>query len=210
MYKKAQQHFKKADPILHKASLLHDIDDVRPSPDLFYDIARAIVSQQLSGKAADTIFARLEIIVGRNNFTPERIVLLDEGDLRSAGLSQAKVNGLKALAEAVMSEKLDLEGIHALGDEGVIETLTTVKGIGPWTAEMILMFSLGRADIFSMGDLGLKKGIMHLYGLKKMPSERTMKALMKKWSPYNTYASRILWRVADGQKMQNAKLKMKN
>ena len=205
MYKKAQQHFKKADPLLYKASLLHTIDDVVPSLDIFRDIIRAITSQQLSGKAADTIFERLEIIIGKNTFVPERVLSLDEDTLRSAGLSRAKVVSIKSLAHAVVHKVLNLETIYILPDTHVIESLTTVKGIGPWTAEMILMFSLGRTDIFSTGDLGLKKGMMHVYNLKKLPSERMIKKRSVVWSPYRTYAARVLWRVADEAKNKKAK-----
>ena len=100
-----------------------------------------------------------------------------------------------ALAKA--ADKLDLAKIHLHKDEKIIELLTSVKGIGPWTAEMILMSSLGREDIFSKGDLGLRKGIMRLYGLRKMPSDKLMDKLAKAWSPYRTYAAKVLWRVAD-------------
>lgn len=197
MYHLAKKHFKKSDPVLYRAARLYTIDDIRRSPDVFRDLIHAIVNQQLSGKAADTIFGRLETLTGRASITPKSILKLRPSSLRACGLSAAKAETIRGLARAVMDEKFDLRTIHAHPDEKVVELLTSVKGIGPWTAEMILMFSLGRVDIFSKGDLGLRKGIMRLYGLRTMPSERTMDRLARAWKPYRTYAARILWRVAD-------------
>ena len=217
MYYLAKKHFKKADPILYATARLHDIADVRRSRDVFGDIVHAIVNQQLSGKAADTIYGRLEMLVGGKRkqgkewgkdrpsvLSPQAILKLPTPALRKCGLSAAKVKSIKSLAKAVVrkrcAEKLDLAKIHLRDDDKVMELLTSIKGIGPWTAEMILMFSLGRQDIFSKGDLGLRKGIMRLYKLKKMPSDSFMDKLAKAWSPYRTYAARVLWRVADGGK----------
>lgn len=200
MYHKAKLHFKTADPILYKAALLHAIEDVVKSPDVFGDLVHAITNQQLSGKAAATIYGRVKEKCGKGGITPKNILKLTGVQLRTCGLSEAKVRAVKNVAEAVRDKKLDLKNIHLEEDGKVIETLTSVKGIGPWTAEMILMFSLGRVDIFSKGDLGLRKGIMHLYGLKKMPTDKQMDTLAKMWAPYRTYAARVLWRVADGKK----------
>ena len=197
MYSRAKLHFKKADPLLYEAARLHDIADIRRSRDVFRDIVRAIVNQQLSGKAAETIFCRLEEKV---SITPVSIADISVPALRSCGLSEVKAKTIKALARAILKNtQLDLAVIHTYPDDKVIELLTSIKGIGPWTAEMILMSSLGRTDIFSKGDLGLKKGIMHLYGLPKLPSDRLMDKLSRAWSPYRTYAARVLWRVADGR-----------
>jgi len=229
MYHRAKLHFKKADPILYRAAKLHKIADIRRSRDIFGDLVHAIVNQQLSGKAADTIYGRLEakcktqnaklkiedvnkLDEGKlkhvkgwggnksSNITPQAILNLSTSSMRTCGLSEAKTKSIKGLAKAAVRKDIDLAKIHLHDDEKIMELLTSIKGIGPWTAEMILMFSLGRQDIFSKGDLGLRKGIMHLYGLKKMPSDRTIEKLAKRWSPYRTYAARVLWRVADGEK----------
>ncbi len=200
MYSKAKLHFKKADPLLHKAALDFDIDDVVASKDLFRDIIRTIVGQQLSGKAADTIFGRFRRLFAPGGITAKKVLLLTDLQMRECGLSGNKTRAIRNLAEKVTSGELDLKKIPFLKDEEVLSELTKVKGIGPWTAEMVLMFSLGRTDIFSLGDLGLRKGIMHLYDLKKWPSEKRFNAMLKAWSPYRTYAARILWRVADRKK----------
>lgn len=202
MYKKAQAHFKKSDPILHAASLPHEIDNIEVSDNLFKDIIRAIAGQQLSGKAADTIFGRLETLLGKKDFNAQNIATLNDISLRECGFSNTKIKAIKNLAATVTAAHIDLDNIHTLEDIKVIETLTQVKGIGPWTAEMILMFSLGREDIFSAGDLGLKKGIMYTYNLRTLPSEKKILQLSKKWQPYRTYAARILWRVADEKKIK--------
>ncbi len=216
MYNRAKLHFKKADPILYQSAQLHDIADIRRSKDVFGDLIRAIVNQQLSSKAADTIYSRLESLVhnrskskeGRGKFGKSRSPVLDPrsiaglkaSSLRKCGLSSAKAATIKGVAKAIIDGEIDLSTIHTLTDEKIIDLLTSLKGIGQWTAEMILMSSLGRIDIFSKGDLGLRKGIMRLYGLKKMPSDMTMERLGKAWSPYRTYAARLLWKVADEAK----------
>jgi 3-methyladenine DNA glycosylase/8-oxoguanine DNA glycosylase len=218
MYHLAKAHFKKVDPVLYRVAQIHRIADIRRSRDVFGDLVNAIINQQLSGKAAATIYERLEALIlkkaakkmnrgGRQwgkgkpgAVTPKSIATIRMSTLRKCGLSEAKAKSIKSLAKAVVGKKLDLANIHLYEDDKVMELLISQKGIGPWTAEMILMFSLGRRDIFSKGDLGLRKGIMRLYGLKKMPGDKFMDKLAKTWSPYRTYAARVLWRVADGGK----------
>jgi DNA-3-methyladenine glycosylase II len=117
--------------------------------------------------------------------------------MRDQGISWAKIKYIKDLAQKVVDHEVDLVQIETLSDEEVIIALTKVKGIGRWTAEMFLMFALARPDIFSTGDLGLKRAIQKLYGLKVEPDEKKLLQLSKKWSPYRTYAARILWRTLD-------------
>lgn len=200
MYHLAQKHFKQTDALLYRASVLHSVSDVERSKNVFEDVVRAIVNQQLSGKAAETIFGRLETLLGKKKFNASNVLGFKHAELRACGLSKAKAQTIHGLAQAVVKKEIDLVTLHTLSDGEVVANLTSIKGIGPWTAEMILMFSLGRIDIFSPGDLGLRKGIMHLYGLKRLPSDAQMKKLTKKWSPYRTYASRVLWRIADAKK----------
>ncbi len=200
MYAAAKRHFKKVDPRLHQAALEWDIVDVTPSDDLFRDIVWTVIGQQLSSRAADTIFDRFQKLFSLGLITPPKILALDDSVMRSCGLSGAKARAIKNFADTVQSRTLDIKAIPLLADELVIAELTKVKGIGPWTAEMILMFSLGRPDVFSKGDLGLRKGVMQLYGLKKFPSEKKLSTIIAPWSPYRTYAARVLWKVADAQK----------
>ncbi len=200
MYHKAQKHFKKVDKTLHRASLGFKIENLKPSDDIFQDIVWTIVGQQLSGKAADTIFERFKRLFPRGKITAKKILALKDEKIRKCGLSGAKARAVKNLSEHIASGKLKINKFAGLSDEDVLSELTQVKGIGPWTAQMILMFSLARADVFSKGDLGLRKGIMRLYGMKNPPSEKKMDSLTAPWSPYRTYAARVLWKVADKAK----------
>jgi DNA-3-methyladenine glycosylase II len=200
MYKKAQKHFAKADKRLHKASLKFDIPDITHSDDLFRDIVWTIIGQQLSGKAADTIFERFASLFKDKKLVAEKILKLEESAMRGAGLSGAKARAIRNFSEKVLSGELKLEDLKKIDEVSVVAELTKVKGIGPWTAEMILMHSLGRSDIFSAGDLGLMKGLKELYGLRSLPDKKKVEKLSKAWSPYRTYAARVLWRVADSKK----------
>ena len=200
MYKKAQEHFKKADKRLHRASLQFEIPDIERSDDLFRDIVWTIIGQQLSGKAADTIFERFASLFKNKKLVAEKILKLEESAMRSAGLSGAKARAIRNFSEQVLSGELKLEDLKKIDEASVVVELTKVKGIGPWTAEMILMFSLGRTDVFSAGDLGLMKGMRELYGLRALPDAKKVEKISKAWSPYRTYAARVLWRVADSKK----------
>jgi len=200
MYKKAQEHFKKADKRLHKASLQFDIPDITHSDDLFRDIVWTIIGQQLSGKAADTIFDRFASLFADKRPVAEKILKLEESAMRSVGLSGAKARAIRNFSEQVLRGELKLEDLKNIDEASVVAELTKVKGIGPWTAEMILMFSLGRHDVFSAGDLGLMKGLKELYGLRKLPDAKKVEKLSRAWSPYRTYAARVLWRIADAKK----------
>ncbi|MEN9523985.1 MAG: hypothetical protein RL536_54 [Candidatus Parcubacteria bacterium] len=151
MYHLAKEHFKKFDQILYKAACLHNIKNITRSRDVFRDLVSAVTGQQLSGKAADTIFGRLETLVGRTGMAPRSILKLRIEAMRKCGLSNAKAKTIRTIAKAVIDKKLNLINIHKHDDKTVVELLTSVKGIGPWTVEMILMFSLGRTDIFSKG-----------------------------------------------------------
>lgn len=200
MYSEARKHFKKHAPLLHSAALEFEIEDVKRSDDLFRDIVWTIIGQQLSGKAADTIFERFVKLLPDELVIPENIIELSDNKMRGAGLSGAKSRAIRDLSVKVISDEVNLETLPSLSDQEVMAELTKVKGIGPWTAEMILMFSLDKTDVFSLGDLGLRKGLMHLHGWKTLPSDKKLLAVIEKWSPYRTYAARILWKIADKQK----------
>lgn len=147
----------------------------------FEDLVDAICSQQLSGKAAQTIFGRVKQFLGK--ITPENILSKDDEDLRKCGLSYAKIKYVKDLADKVRNSNIEIRKLDTLSDEEIINELTKVKGIGRWTAEMFLMFSLARQDVFPLDDLGINKAMKKLK-LKK--SDR--------WKPYRTLAGWYLWR----------------
>jgi len=155
-----------------------------PSPDPFTALVRAVLGQQLSVKAAASIALRLESATGSD---PTRILALDPGDLRGLGLSWAKVRTVRAIADAALSGQIDFAHLTTLPDDEVIAALLPLPGIGRWTAEMFLMFSLARPDVFSFGDLGLRRGLEHFY-----PGQ-TPDDLLARWSPHRTLAARYLW-----------------
>lgn len=160
----------------------------------FEDLVDAICSQQLSGKAAQTIFRRVKICLTK--VTPQNILTKTDQELRDCGLSWAKVSYVKDLANHVTNGKLQVTKLDNLSDDEVIKELVAVKGIGRWTAEMFLMFSLGRADIFPVDDLGIKKGLEKVTG-KKWNKVKSAKFAEKHWKPYRTVASWYLWRSLD-------------
>jgi DNA-3-methyladenine glycosylase II len=163
-----------------------------PKSKYFIDLLEAITNQQLSGKAASTIFGRVKDLC-KGGITPEAILKLSEAKLRNAGLSFAKIKYVKDLADKVKRQEVKVESMENLSDEEVIMELVKVKGIGRWTAEMFLMFSLGRPDVFPVDDLGIKKGFEKVTG-KTFDREKSAKFAEKHWKPWRTVASWYLWR----------------
>ncbi len=199
MFEKALDHFKKTDPILFElGKSINSLAINLETQDHFKRLVRAIVGQQLSVKAAHTIYSRFEKLFPKLQITPEKIIKLDKEKLRSCGISYSKIGYIKDLSQIVIDKKLVLETIHKEDDETVIKNLMIVKGIGPWSAEMFLMFALERPDIFSAGDRGLQNAMKKLYGLKNPSKERLIK-ISNKWSPYKTYACMILWKSLDNE-----------
>lgn len=194
--KKAIFHFKKVDPILYKICIkIGEIEVravVRPDNYLEY-LCREIVGQQLSGKAAGSIWKKFVSIIPEGKVTPKAINLMTPDDIRAAGLSWAKAKYIKDLAEKVLNKEVHLNKLEKMADEEVIAELVKVKGIGRWTAEMFLIFTLARPDVFSLGDLGLKNAIKKLYGIEN-PTKEQMEKLSLKWSPYRSTACLILWK----------------
>lgn len=160
-------------------------------------LVRAIVGQQLSTRAAAAIYRRLADRYGGREPTPQEILADDPDELRSVGLSRAKVVFLRSLAEHVMDGSLELERLDELPDEEVIARLTAVKGIGTWSAHMFLMFHLQRPDVLAVGDLGIRKAMVSTYGLDALPAPAEMEAIAACWRPYRTLACRYLWRSLD-------------
>jgi len=197
MDKKILLHFQSVDPIL--ASLIEKVGPltISKSTDYFFHLCREIIGQQLSGKVADVIFARFEKLFSHKKITPQTVLKYSEETLRSTGMSWSKTRFIRDLAQTVVNKDINLEQLAQRNNEEVIKELTKVKGIGPWTAEMFLMFTLGREDIFSHGDLGLRRAIQKLYHFKKEPTRKQIEKISRKWSPYRTYACRILWNSLD-------------
>lgn len=200
MHEKALRHFKKADPALHKATLKHQAalepSERRPK-DPFVSLCRSIVGQQLSGKAARAIWGRFITLFPKDTPTPLRLQKLNDMRLREAGLSFGKIKALRALSETARTKKKLFANLHTLPDDTIREALLPIHGVGPWTVEMFLMFTLNRPDVFSPGDLGLRKGIQRLDKLDEVPSPKEAALRAASWAPHRTHASLILWAITD-------------
>lgn len=192
-------HFKKNDPILYSVITPSVSFTLNKSNDIFFSLVESIISQQLSVKASDTIVKRFIALFPKNQITPEFTLSLTRESLRNVGMSWSKADYVQNIARAILEKKLDIANLHATSDEEVITQLTQIKGIGRWTAEMFLMFTLAREDVFSVGDVGLQNAIQTLYKLKKKPTPKQMITLSNRWKPYRTYACRILWMFKDNK-----------
>jgi DNA-3-methyladenine glycosylase II len=195
MYSEAISHFKKTDPLLYELARSIDPIVLEKSQNHFIRLVRAIVGQQLSVKAASTIFGRFEKLF-KKEINAKEILSLPDDDIRACGISYPKIKYIKDLSEKVQAKELLLETFEEADESTIIENLTKVKGIGTWSAEMFLMFALARPDVFSVGDLGLRNAMIKLYGLQSPTNEKLL-TISKKWSPYRTYACRILWQSLD-------------
>lgn len=169
----------------------------RPA-DHYGALLRAITGQQLSVKAAARIYERVLEFFGGQTPTPAQILAADPERMRAAGgLSRAKTGYLRSLAEEVVSGRLELERLGELPNQQVIEELVAVKGLGEWTAQMFLMFHLGREDVMPTGDLGIRRAVMVEYGLEEMPGQEQLIELSDRWRPHRTLACLYLWASVD-------------
>jgi len=200
--RKAVRHLKAADPAL--AAIIAKAGpfamQLKSSRSLFGALAEAIVYQQLSNKAAATIYGRVEALFPRATvgFTPKHILGASDDALRGCGLSRAKVLAVQDLARRVQSGELPtLEAAQALADEDLIERLVKVRGIGRWSAEMFLMFRLGRPDVLPLDDYSLRKAYAKAFGKRKLPTPQALGKHGEKWRPYRTVASWYLWRTLE-------------
>lgn len=202
MSAKARKHLADSDPTM--AALIERVGKIdlatrlrrrkeeRPA-DAYGALLRAIVGQQLSTKAARTIYLRVLDLFGGTTPSPEQLLEAREEDLRGAGLSGRKTEYIRDLASHVLSGELELNRLDELGDEEVIEEIVAVRGLGRWTAEMFLLFHLERPDVISGGDLGIRKAIQVEYGLEEMPPPTRVMEISEPWSPYRSLASLYLW-----------------
>jgi DNA-3-methyladenine glycosylase II len=169
---------------------------LRPRRDRFGTLVRAIIGQQISSKAAASIDAKLKALAG-DPHAPGPLLGVGETGLRGVGLSGVKAKYVLNLAEAVDSGRVPLDKAHRWDDDEVVARLTSIKGIGVWTAEMFLIFSLGRPDVFPVGDLGVRAAIRDRLGLAELPKPGVCRALAEPWRPFRSVASWYLWRSLD-------------
>ncbi len=200
----ALEHLVAADPLLGALVKAHGPLDGeqrrrgRPA-DAYGSLLRSIVGQQLSTKAARTIYGRLIDLYGGHTPAPEQIVTTDAAELRGVGLSGAKAAYLRSLAEHVIDGELELDRLTELEDDEVVAQLTAVKGLGPWTAHMFLIFHLGRPDVLPVGDLGVRRAVQLAYGMDDLPARPELERIAEPWRPYRSLASLYLWRSLDNE-----------
>jgi DNA-3-methyladenine glycosylase II len=196
------QHLRTVDHVLR--GLIDERGPIDPEtdrrgsrPDAYQALARAIVGQQLSTKAAASIWGRVTELFGGGTPSPAQLLEVDGQALRDAGLSWSKVGFLNDLAERVEDGRLDLDRLGALSDEDVIAELTEIKGVGRWTAEMFLIFHLARPDVISTGDLGIRRAAQIAYELDDLPGPTDLERIAEPWRPHRTLACLYLWRSLD-------------
>ncbi len=181
------------DPVMAEAIRRVGPCTLTPNPDIFEALVDAIISQQISVKAADTMVARVRKVLPDGLITPGALIALDHDDLRALGLTTPKSRYIRNLTEQVVSGELDLEQLSQLDDEMVINKLTALKGIGRWTAEMILIFSLARPDVLPIDDLGFLEGVREAYSLPARPTSKEMRSRGELWRPFRTFATWYMW-----------------
>ena len=196
LYRQAADHLSAHDPQLAALVARFGPCTILPESNYYQDLVESIIGQQLSVKAAASIRGRFNALFGSRLPTPEEIVKKSVEDLRSAGLSGAKANYVRDLAQHIIDGKVTFDGIEAMTNEEIITKLTDVKGIGEWTVHMFLLFCMGRMDILPWGDLGIRNAIVKSYGLDHMPSPQEIRDIADKyhWHPYESVASWYLWR----------------
>jgi len=183
------------DPKIVDISTKVNLPEITKTNDIYLDMVEIIISQQLSGNVAKVIYNRFLELFKNKYPSPKELLSTDALKLREVGLSQAKTNYVKNLAEFALNNDLSLSHIDSLRDDEIVELLTKVKGIGKWSVEMLLIFSLDRADVFPYDDLVIKKSMIEIYGIKKEGKEliEKMNKISEKWKPNRTIASRYLW-----------------
>jgi 3-methyladenine DNA glycosylase/8-oxoguanine DNA glycosylase len=203
-HRRSVNHLKRVDPKL--ARVIEAVGacrlQLRTEGTHFQALARAIVFQQLSGKAAGTIFARLNALYPTDGIAPNAVLATADEELRSVGMSRQKIAYLKDLSAKVLSGALPLDAVESMDDDDLIAHLVQVKGIGRWTAQMFLMFRLGRPDVLPELDLGIQNAIRRVYRMRKRPTPQQVKKIGARWSPHSSVACWYLWRSlenGDGQ-----------
>lgn len=190
----ARRHLLKADPVL--AGVIETVGPctLRPNGEPFPVLVASVISQMISTTAANTIRERLLAALGDSGFTPAAIRDLPEATLRGVGLSGAKANSIRELAHRALDGRLPLTNLGAMTDEQLSAALTSIKGIGPWTVTMFLIFCLGRPDVLPVGDFGLRAGVRDLYGMDALPGAKALREVGEPWRPYRSVATWYIWR----------------
>jgi DNA-3-methyladenine glycosylase II len=200
--KKAVAALREADPVMarlideHSEVVRRDLRRDRPG-DAYGALLRSIVGQQLSTKAASTIYGRMTELFGGHAPTPRQLLTADPEQIRAAGLSRPKIAYLRDLAQHVEDGTLELDRLDELPDEEVSAQLTAIKGLGQWTADMFLMFHLRRPDVLPVGDQGIRRAAMVQYRMRKLPDAKRLERVARPWRPHRTLACLYLWSSLD-------------
>ena len=176
-----------------------NIPALKDEENYFRSLCRSIIYQQISGKAAQVIYERfINLFPSKKDLTPKQVIEADINDFYNVGLSKQKSNYIKNIANAFYENIIDENSLSSLSDINIINTLTSIKGVGPWTAEMFLIFTLKRPNIFPLTDLGIQKGFKFFFSMDEMPSIKFMEDESRKWEPYKTIVSLYLWFAVEG------------
>lgn len=186
------------DPVMARLMKGTEPPAQRSSNDIYIDLIDAIASQQLSVKAAASIMKRFLALFPKEGPQPAAVRAMSEDTLRGVGLSRPKIRYLHGIAEAIVTGAIDLAEIAKYDDEAFIDAITELKGVGRWTAEMLLIFSLGRRDVFSVGDLGLRNAVSQAYGVDRDDRD-AIETIAERWRPYRSLACHYLWKSLDNE-----------
>ncbi len=197
LLEKACRVLRRRDPVLRPVIRRVGACGLRTRLDPYRGLLRSVLYQQLAGAAAGAIEARFKARHGGRYPRPELLLETPDRELRAAGLSRQKIASLRSIAAAFAGGSLSNRRLRSMDDDAVVEAVTQVRGVGEWTAHMLLMFSLGRPDVLPVSDYGVRKGAMTLYGLDALPKPAELEVLAQRWRPYRSVASWYMWRVEE-------------
>jgi DNA-3-methyladenine glycosylase II len=197
VFRAGYAHIRKNDPLLRPILDARGIMKFRPEGQPFESLVESILSQQLAGAAASAIIAKVRALFPEGALEARMVQRMDSRRLRAAGVSPQKLTYLKDLSSRVVKGRLDLRNLGSLADEEIIETLDEVRGIGPWTVHMFLIFTLGRPNVLPVDDYGIRTGAQKVYGLAALPKRAEIEKLAERWQPYCSVASLYLWHAKD-------------
>ncbi|MDA4122862.1 MAG: DNA-3-methyladenine glycosylase 2 family protein [Thaumarchaeota archaeon] len=197
VFRRGYDHVRSKDKRLARVMDKHGVIKFKAEGELFESLVESILSQQLSGASAGSIIRKVRALYPDGRLEARAMHGTPARKLRSAGVSPQKLGYLKDLSSKVAKNEIDLEALRSMDDDEIINILDAIKGIGPWTVHMLLIFTLGRADVFPVDDLGIRKGVQAVYSLKELPKKDQMERLAETWRPYRSVASLYLWRQED-------------
>lgn len=198
-FREGYEYIRKSDPTLAPILDARGVLKFKPEGEPFESLVESIISQQLAGAAASAIIRKVRALFPDGQLTAKRIHGIDGRKLRAAGVSPQKLSYMKDLAARVVKGKLDLNALQSMSDEQIVEVLDEVKGIGPWTIHMFLIFTLGRPDVLPVDDYGIRTSVQRVYDLGELPKKAEIEKLAEKWRPFSTVASLYLWHARDNE-----------